>query len=110
MAGKTPPKTLKAAGKRLWKDCLEGWGIAPEQFTLLRDLCECEDRIADLSAVLRREGQTTTDRFGQSRVHPASLALKAENGNFSRLYRLLALEPPAGPGDSPGRPVGWEGD
>jgi hypothetical protein len=105
--GKSPPKTLKAAGKRPWKDCLEGWGIQPEQYTLLLNLCECADRIAELTQTLRHEGQTTVDRFGQLRVHPASLCLKAENGNFSRLYRLLALEPPDGAGDAPGRPTGF---
>jgi hypothetical protein len=108
--GKTPPKTLKASGKRLWKDALSGWDIQAEQFTLLLNLCECADRMAELTATLRREGQVVTDRFGQARPHPASLVLKAENGNFSRLYRLLALEPPHGAGNGPGRPVGWQAD
>jgi hypothetical protein len=104
------PKTLKTAGRRLWKDCLAGWDLQPEQFSLLRDLCECQDRIFELSATLRKEGQTTTDRFGQLRVHPASLCLKAENGNFSRLYRLLALEAPSGPPNPPGRHAGFSPD
>ena len=110
MDTKSPPKTLRASGKRLWRGCLDGWGIQPEQYTLLLNLCECSDRIAELTATLKQEGQTIVDRFGQPRVHPASLALKSENGNFSRLYRLLALEPPDGAGDGPGRPVGWQGE
>jgi len=108
--GKSPPKTLKAAGRQLWKDLLSGWALVPEQYVLLQSLCECQDRIAELSATLRKEGQTITDRFGQLRQHPCSAALKGENGNFSRLYRLLALEPPSGGGDGPGRPVGWQGE
>ena len=94
----------------MWRDALSGWDIQREQLVLLQSLCECQDRIAELSETLRREGQVTTDRFGQMRPHPASVCLKSENGNFSRLFRLLALEPPHGAGNGAGRPTGWQAD
>jgi P27 family predicted phage terminase small subunit len=102
-----PPKTLKASGKRLWKDLLSGWDIQLEQFVLLQALCESQDRISELSETLRREGRVVADRFGQLRPHPATLILKGENGSFARLFKLLALEPPSGLGDGPGRPAGF---
>ena len=40
----------------------------------------------------KTERNSITDRFGVAKVHPASVAFKCENENFSRLYRLLALE------------------
>lgn len=49
-------------------------------------------RIGGLGDVPKTERNSITDRFGVAKVHPASVAFKSENGNFSRLYRLLALE------------------
>jgi phage terminase small subunit len=103
-----PPKSLKAAGQRLWADCLSGWDVQPEQFSLLKNLCESQDRIAELTETLRREGQSVSDRFGQLHPHPAAVTLKGESGTFARLYRLLALEPPGGPQQGAGRPEGFQ--
>jgi phage terminase small subunit len=103
-----PPKSLKEAGRRLWRDSLSGWDVQPEQFSLLKNLCESQDRIAELTETLRSEGQVVADRFGQLHPHPAAVTLKGESGTFARLYRLLALEPPGGPQQGPGRPEGFQ--
>jgi hypothetical protein len=104
---KEAPKTLKAKGKQLWRDVLAGWDVQAEQLVLLQDLCECQDRISELSGILRKEGQLSLDRFGISRPHPATLILKGEVGNFTRLYKALALETPGGSDLRPGRPDGF---
>ena len=105
-----PPKSLKKQGRQLWGDIINGWEIPPEQAILLRDLCESQDRITELTTILRREGQIIRDRFGIQKPHPAAIVLKGEIGNFTRLYRALALEVPGGDPPGPGRPAGWSPD
>lgn len=102
-----PPATLKAKGKQLWRDVLGGWDVQPEQLVVLQNLCECQDRISELSRVLRKEKQIILDRFGIQKAHPAAIVLKGEVGNFTRLYKALALEVPGGSESRPGRPDGW---
>lgn len=102
-----PPKGLKKQGKTLWKDVVNGWEIQPEQAVLLQDLCESQDRITELSGILREQGQIIKDRFGVAKPHPATLILKGEIGNFTRLYKALGLEIPSNPDSCPGRPAGW---
>ena len=103
-----PPKTLKKTGKQLWGDVINGWEVQPEQLVLLQDLCECQDRISELSQMLRKEGQIIRDRFSIQKPHPAAIVLKGEIGNFTRLYKALALEVPGGSDSRPGRPDGWQ--
>ena len=47
------------------------------------------------------------DRFGVPKPHPAATILKGEVGNFTRLYKALALEAPNDPDSHAGRPDGW---
>ena len=103
-----PPNSLKRQGKRLWEDLVSGWEIQPEQAILLQDLCECQDRLSELSAILREEGQIVKDRYSHPKAHPASAMLKAEVGNFTRLWAALGLEVPGGSDVRPGRPDGWQ--
>jgi len=103
-----PPRSLKRQGKKLWEDILNGWEIAPEQAVLLQDLCESQDRISELTTILREEGQVIKDRFGVAKPHPAAIILKGEVGSFTRLYKTLSLEVPNNPDSHPGRPDGWQ--
>jgi hypothetical protein len=102
-----PPNTLRRHGKRLFEDIVSGWNVQPEHLTLLVDLAECQDRISELSGILREQGQLLKDRYGHPKQHPASAMLKAEVGNFTRLWSALALEVPGGSDVGPGRPPGW---
>jgi phage terminase small subunit len=102
-----PPKSLKKQGRQLWQDVINGWEIPPEMRVLVRDLCESQDRITELTEILRKEGQIIRDRFGIQRPHPAAVLLKGEIGNFTRLHKTLMLEAPSGTDSRPGRPDGW---
>jgi len=51
-----PPTSLRKQGKKLWEDIVNGWEIQPEQAVLLQDLCESQDRIAELTKILREQG------------------------------------------------------
>jgi hypothetical protein len=100
----TPPKTLKASGKRLWNNVVDGWEIAPEQAVLLENACRSQDRIDRLSRIIDKEGPVTKNRFGVLVPHPAAVLLRGEVANFSQLYRLLQLQAPSGEDNGPGRP------
>jgi len=64
--------------------------------------------MAELSKTLADEGQLQADRFGVMRIHPASVALKGEVGNYAKLFRSLMLEAPSGTGqEKAGRPANW---
>jgi hypothetical protein len=99
------PQNLGAAGKQCWREITQHWMISKGQFSMLQALCETRDRMAELSKTLADEGQLQKDRFGVKRIHPASVALKGEVGNYAKLFRSLMLEAPSGGGqEKAGRP------
>jgi hypothetical protein len=64
--------------------------------------------MAELSKTLADEGQLQAVRFGVMRIHPASVALKGEVGNYAKLFRSLMLDAPSGTGqEKAGRPENW---
>jgi hypothetical protein len=103
------PKTLKAGGKRLWRNVVDGWDVPAEQFCLLENVCRSQDRLDRLRRILDREGPVTKNRFGVAIAHPAALLLRSEVASFGQLYRLLMLDAPSGDAGRAGRPDGWEG-
>jgi len=94
--GKGIPANLGEAGKQCWREITQHWAISKGQHNMLQALCECRDRMNELSQTLADEGQLQKDRFGVKRIHPASVALKGEVGNYSKPYRALRLEAPSG--------------
>jgi hypothetical protein len=105
--GNRPPKGLKSGGKQLWRNVLDGWDVAEEQYVLLENACRSQDRIDRLVAIVDKEGPVQRNRFGVSVAHPAALLLRSEVANFSQLYRLLQLEAPSGDSPRAGRPDGF---
>lgn len=104
-----PPKGLGADGRALWKrihqiaDCEDG----AEQ-VLLR-LCRVADRLAEVAAILDRDGLVSSGGAGKlARKHPlVDLEVKLY-GQFAALWRLAGLareDVPAGLRE-PGRPRG----
>jgi P27 family predicted phage terminase small subunit len=89
----TPPKHLSAEAKRLWANLRSEFTIDDSAgLLLLQNVCEAYDRLQDARAIIKREGLTVTDRFGQSKQHPAILT---EAGARQQLYsgiRALRLE------------------
>ena len=103
--GKGIPANLGEAGQQCWREITQHWAISKGQHNMLQALCECRDRMNELSQTLADEGQLQKDRFGVKRIHPASVALKGEVGNYSKLFRSLMLEAPSGTGqEKAGRP------
>jgi P27 family predicted phage terminase small subunit len=75
MTDLAPPKTLGAAGKRLWKsiaaDIEPGWRLDARELHLLERACRIEDEVRELERVVDQDGLVTTGSRGQPAVHPA---------------------------------------
>jgi hypothetical protein len=108
MAKKRIPADLGSAGRQCWEEIVQHWAISKGQHSMLLALCETRDRMHELSKTLADEGQLQKDRFGVKRIHPASVALKGEVGNYAKLFRSLMLEAPSGnEQDRAGRPQNY---
>ncbi len=89
-----PPAGLKASGRALWRqilsDLAENWELDHRELALLREAAIIADQLADLDAVLKRDGVTITGSRGQTVVHPA--LSEARQLRLAALRLLGALE------------------
>jgi P27 family predicted phage terminase small subunit len=105
-SGPKPPASLSTAAKRWWKDIQTEFFIDdPGGILILTSAAEAFDRMKEAKAVVDKEGMTTTDRFGQAKVHPAVLIERDCRSQMAALLRdlHLDLEPLR---DRAGRPSG----
>lgn len=86
-----PPADLKPAGAKYWRTIVRVWRLDAHQFELLAQACRSLDTIAEAETELQKSGAVVTDRFGQSKPHPASLIIRDFRGLFARLVRELGL-------------------
>lgn len=100
-----PPKTLGEAGRKLWRRILEGYDLDDAAMVILESACMNQDRESGATETISKEGTTTTDRFKQTKVHPAVLIERDSRAAKLRALKLLNLdlEPLR---DGPGRPAG----
>lgn len=87
----TLPRGLRAAGKRLWTDTLDGFELAEHERALLLQACRTADALDDLQKVLERDGVLNESSQG-TRVHPALPELRQQRITFARLVAALGLE------------------
>ena len=90
-----PPEHLSAASQAFWRRMLNEYALdeAPAR-ELLRLACEALDRCEEARAVLAADGLVTTDRYGQSKPHPAAAVEQSSRLAVARLLReLRVLEP-----------------
>ena len=95
MAERLPaaPSHLSQRAQGLWRKIVREFLLAPHQFELLRRACEASDRADEARKLIKREGLTTTDRYGQVKPHPAVNIERDARLALARLLRDLALEP-----------------
>lgn len=89
----TPPKHLSAQAKKLWRSIAGDFLLAPHQIELLRRTCEASDRADEARKLLKADGLTVTDRYGQVKPHPAANIERDSRLAEARLLRELALSP-----------------
>lgn len=98
MTGKrtpTAPKGLSVAGKALWRDVHAGLSAAFElderETALLAMAGRQADDVAELEAILKRDGLSVTGSTGQPRLHPAVAELRQGRLALARLLGGLEL-------------------
>ena len=101
-----PPRGLKKAGRTLWNAVQKEYGINdPGGISHLVTACRSEDDIQRMRAAVARDGDMTSDRFGQKREHPLLAAIRGLEAVKRQALKSLNLdiEPLR---DKPGRPGG----
>lgn len=101
-----PPRHLAAAGKRLWARVMEVADPEPGCELILRQLCEVEDRLEAVRAVLRKEGVTAGGGGKLTGRHPLLDVEAKLLASWANLWKVSGL---ATVGDEPrgkGRPIG----
>jgi len=81
------PKTLKASGRKFWRQITSYFQIEePQDLKRLEEACLCIDNITE--ARKSREGKDPfySDRGGMPKVHPS---FKVESDNRTLLIRIL---------------------
>ena len=101
-----PPKTLSSEARRWWNRLHAGYQLDDEGALLtLQTTLEAFDRMRDAQEIIRTEGMTIRDRFGQPRAHPASVVERDSRAAMMGGLKALNLEiEPLR--DGPGRPGG----
>ena len=105
----SPPKDLSRAAKAWYRRLMHEFAIEDEAGRLLLlTAMQAFDRAEDARDLLRKDGITTTDRWGQVKSHPATIIERdSRSGMLAALKSLnLDIEPLR---DRLGRPPGGLG-
>ena len=89
-----PPDDLNDAGRDLWRGVLEAVDLDGEAHlqSLLADACRQADRGAEARKRIADEGAFVTDRFGQTKEHPAISVERQSHIAKLRLLRECGLD------------------
>jgi P27 family predicted phage terminase small subunit len=99
------PISLTAEGKTMWVQLQEEYDITDlGGLVILTAACESFDRMRAAQRIVDVDGMTTSDRFGQAKVHPAVIVERdARAAMLAALKQLhLDLEPIKPRGRPPG--------
>lgn len=87
-----PPKHLRSATKRWWREVLSEYDLEASEIRLLTLAGEAWDRGQQAREIVDRDGMTFTDRFGQPKARPEIGIERDSRISFARLLRELALD------------------
>ena len=100
------PKTLSKEAKSWWTRLVDEYDIRdPGGELLLETALGAFDRMREAQQQLERDGPVLSDRFGQRKIHPATVLERDSRAGLIAALRQLNLdvEPLR---DKPGRPAG----
>jgi P27 family predicted phage terminase small subunit len=100
------PKRLSAEASRSWQKIVDEYHIVDDTgLIILTTAFEAFDRMRVAQDQIKREGMTSTDRFGQTKAHQLLTVERDARAQFLAALKQLNLdiEPLA---DRPGRPDG----
>src|SRR5687768_5398032 len=106
MTRSTPaaPQHLSEASRRWWRDIVRTYRLEPQHLRLLTLAAEAWDRGQEARERVAADGAYVTDRYGQTKAHPAIAVERDSRIAVARLVRELALadEPPGARSPRPG--------
>ncbi len=101
------PKLGLSHEAETWRQkIIEGFEIGDDAgLLILMTAMEAFDRLREAQEILKREGITTTDRFGQVKQHPGTMIERDARTALLRSLKALNLDivPPGEIGRPPGR-------
>lgn len=107
--GKQPPAHLSAEMQAWWRRAVRTWTFSSHHLKVLQAACEAWDRMTEARTLLKDQGLTVTDRFGQQKPHPAFAIERDSRTSFVRCVRELALADEHLPDSRPPRLSGYDG-
>jgi P27 family predicted phage terminase small subunit len=91
-----PPGHLGAEGNALWRSVTRDYEVNTDaQLAQLEVACGALDRMAECRAVIKAEGLTIADRYGDKVAHPLLRVESAARSAFLAGMRALRLAPTA---------------
>ncbi len=84
------PRSLKAAGRRLWCSTVDTYVLEEHELGLLREACRAVDALEALQSIIDCDGVLDESPHGK-RAHPALVELRAQRICFARLVAQLGL-------------------
>jgi P27 family predicted phage terminase small subunit len=88
-----PPKGLSAEARRLWRRLVEDYSIEDQAGELLLQTgLEAFDRMRLAQEQIKRDGQTSTDRFGQVKAHPLLVVERDARSAMVQSLKALNLD------------------
>lgn len=100
MAGKTPPRGLQTAGKRLWRSVADDYELDAHEGALLLQAARTVDRLDEIAEALAAAPLTVTNFKGDPIAHPLLVEQRLQSITLSRLLASLRLPS----GEEEGRP------
>jgi hypothetical protein len=91
MATPAAPRSLKAAGKKLWRSIASKYELRPDELEVLRAACGEADMIVQIEEALVDEPLTVPGSMGQMTVHPLISELRQHRAALATLLRTLKL-------------------
>ena len=102
----SPPKAVSTEAKRWWRAIQVEFEINdPGGLAILACAAKAFDRMREAQALIKSQGMTTSDRFGQVKTHPAVLIERDSRSQILAALKQLNLDvEPLN--ERPGRPNG----
>ncbi|OPY71293.1 MAG: Phage terminase, small subunit [Syntrophorhabdus sp. PtaU1.Bin050] len=92
MIGHKPPKTLSKEGKSLWKQLVTEYGIVDRGgLAILQAGLEALCQMRNAEAIIKSDGLTITDRWGQVKSHPLCSVVRDCRNQYLTSLKLLGV-------------------
>jgi len=90
-ARRAAPRSLDAAGKKLWQDITAEYELRPDEYRVLEDACKQADLVDFISDAQRKEPLLIEGSQGQMVLNPLVSELRQHRTTLSNLLTKLKL-------------------